>query len=90
MHYEWDKAKAASNIRKHGIRFADAVIVLEDDAALTIEDDSAEDERRFVSIGMNDVLHMLVVAWTERSIDTIRIIPARKATAHERKMYEKR
>ncbi len=90
MHYEWDKIKAASNIRKHGIRFADAVTVLEDDSALTVEDDSAEDERRFVTIGMNDTLRMLVVVWTERRLDTIRIISARKATAHERKTYDKR
>jgi len=41
MHYEWDKTKAASNLRKHGIRFADAVTALENDHALTIEDDSA-------------------------------------------------
>jgi len=90
MHYEWDKTKAASNIRKHGIRFADAVTTLEDDSALTVEDDSAEGERRFVTIGMNDILRMLVVVWTERRIDTIRIISARKATAHERKTYDKR
>ncbi len=82
MHYEWDKAKAASNIRKDGIKFADAVTAL--------EDDSAEGERRFVTIGMNDTLRMLVVVWTERRIDMIRIISARKATAHERKTYDKR
>ncbi len=90
MHYEWDKTKAASNTQKHGIRFADAVTALEDDSALTVEDDSAEGERRFVTIGMNDTLRMLVVIWTERRIDTIRIISARKATAHERKAYDKR
>ncbi len=90
MRYEWDRTKAASNLRKHGIRFADAVTALEDDHALTIEDDSAQDERRFVTIGMNDALHLLVVIWTERVIDVIRIISARKATAHERKMYNAR
>jgi len=90
MYYEWDKTKAASNIQKHGIRFADAVTALEDDSALTVEDDSAKGERRFVTIGMNDTLRMLVVVWTERRINTIRIISARKATAHERKTYDKR
>jgi len=90
MRYEWDKAKAASNLRKHGIRFADAVTTLEDDYALTVEDDSAEGEMRFVTIGMNDALHLLVVVWTERVCDLIRIISARKATAHERKTYGER
>jgi len=90
MRYEWDKAKAASNLRKHGIRFADAVTTLEDDYALTVEDDSAEGKMRFVTIGMNDALHLLVVVWTERVCDLIRIISARKATAHERKTYGER
>ncbi len=90
MHYEWDKTKSASNLLKHGIRFADAVTALEDDHALTIEDDSAKDERRFVTIGMNDTLHLLVVIWTERVDDVVRIISARKATAHERKTYNAR
>jgi len=90
MRYEWDKAKAASNLRKHGVRFADAVTTLEDDYALTVEDDSEEGEMRFVTIGMNDALHLLVVVWTERVGDVIRIISARKATAHERKTYSER
>jgi len=90
MRYEWDKSKATSNILKHGIRFSDAVTALEDDAALTIEDNTAEGERRFVTIGMNDALLLVVVVWTERIGDVIRIISARKATAYERKIYVKR
>jgi len=90
MYYEWDKTKSASNLLKHGIRFADAVTALEDDHALTIEDDSAKNERRFVTIGMNDTLRLLVVIWTERVDDVVRIISARKATAHERKTYNAR
>ena len=38
MEYEWDPRKAAENLRKHGVDFADAVIALEDENALTIED----------------------------------------------------
>jgi len=90
VHYEWDKTKAKSNALKHGIRFVDAVTALEDDSALTIEDDSAEGEQRFVTIGMNDTLYLLVVSWTERIGNVIRIISARKATAHERKTYAAR
>jgi uncharacterized DUF497 family protein len=45
MEYEWDAKKARTNIRNHGIDFADAVIVFEDDAAITVGDESSEEER---------------------------------------------
>jgi len=74
MYYEWDQIKSASNLLKHGIRFADTVTALEDDHALTIEDDSAKDERRFVTIGMNDALHLLVVGRSRYRGEWIRFI----------------
>ena len=46
MSFEWDPAKATSNLRKHGIDFADAVSALEDESALTMEDALSEGERR--------------------------------------------
>ena len=50
--YEWDPKKAASNLRKHRVDFADAVTVFEDEFAVTINDDELE-EKRFVTIGMD-------------------------------------
>ena len=50
--YGWDKIKAQANLRKHGIDFADAVVVLEDEEALTLEDDDP-DEDRFITIGID-------------------------------------
>lgn len=49
--YEWDPEKAASNLKKHRIDFADAVGVLEDDWALTIREQSDGDEQRFATVG---------------------------------------
>jgi uncharacterized DUF497 family protein len=43
--FEWDPRKAASNARKHGIRFADAIPVLEDDHAVTLREDAHGEER---------------------------------------------
>ncbi len=86
MSYEWDPNKEKSNFRKHGIKFADAVGVFEDENAITIEDDDAR-ESRFITIGMDFLNRILVVVYTFRNI-VIRIISARKATARERKMYE--
>lgn len=87
MDYEWDEKKAQTNLRKHGIDFADAAIVFDDAAAITIEDDSS-DEERFVTIGADAIGRVLVVVYAWRG-DRARIITARKATEHERKQYER-
>ncbi|RIL06831.1 MAG: hypothetical protein DCC71_05410 [Proteobacteria bacterium] len=84
---EWDRAKADANLRKHGIDFADAATVLTDDLALTRPDDDP-DEPRFVTLGMDALGRILVVAYTWRT-DEIRLISARRATASERRQYEK-
>lgn len=86
MNYEWDPNKARSNHKKHGVRFADAVGVFEDDNAISIQDEH-ELEDRYVTIGRDFLSRILVVVYTFRDI-VIRIISARKATARERKMYE--
>jgi len=86
MTYQWDKRKAQVNRRKHGVSFADAVAVFEDDWAITIPDDYP-DEERFVTIGRDMLGRILVVVYTWRG-DDIRIISARKATRREREQYE--
>ena len=86
MNYQWDPDKARSNLRKHGIEFADAVAVFADERALTIEDDHP-DEVRLVTLGLDAFGRVLIVVYTYRG-DTIRIISARKATPSERKQYQ--
>jgi uncharacterized DUF497 family protein len=86
--FEWDPDKAASNLRKHGVRFAEAVTAFEDDATLTMPDDEPHEER-FIAIGMGSLGRVLVVVYTARD-DRIRIISARKATRREQSQYERR
>lgn len=86
MDYAWDPRKAAENLKKHGVDFADAVIALEDENALTIED-NAVDERRFKTLGLGPWLDVLYVVHAERGENTIRIISARQATKYEIKQY---
>jgi uncharacterized DUF497 family protein len=86
MKFEWDPGKATSNHRKHGVDFADAVIALEDENALTIED-KGHDELRFKTLGLGPKLKVLLVVHAERDEKTIRIISARKADRSERKQY---
>jgi uncharacterized DUF497 family protein len=84
---EWDANKAASNLKNHGVDFADAASVLLDDMALTILDDSVDEEDRFVTLGMDALGRLLVVVYTWRE-DTLRLISARPATTGERRRYE--
>jgi uncharacterized DUF497 family protein len=87
MRFEYDPAKAAENLKKHKVSFADAEGVLEDPLALTIEDPDAEGEKRFVTVGLGSTGELLLVVWTERG-DECRLISARRATRKERKQYE--
>ena len=86
MSYQWDPNKAKSNDKKHGVKFADAVGVFEDENAITVEDEH-ESESRFITIGRDFLRRILVVVYTFRGV-VIRIISARKATAREKKIYE--
>ena len=84
----WDAEKAAQNVLKHGVRFADAVLVLEDPYAVTIADEeSSPDEARWVTLGADALGRVLVVVYTYRGED-IRLISARCAESHEHEEYE--
>ncbi len=85
MEYEWDPKKAKTNLVKHSVAFADAVSVFSDDSAITIKDEYPGEER-FVTMGVDGLGRVLVVAYTWRG-ETIRIISARKATERERRLY---
>ncbi len=83
--FEWDQRKAVSNFHKHGVRFADAVPVLEDDLAVTVREDVYSEER-WVTIGMDAVGRILVVVYVWRG-NNVRIISARPATPEEAHQY---
>ncbi len=86
MEFEWDPGKASENLRKHGVDFADAVIALEDENALTIEDRD-QSEQRFKTLGLGPDLNVLFVVHAERDEDCIRIISARKADRSQTRQY---
>jgi uncharacterized DUF497 family protein len=82
---EWDEGKARANLRKHGIDFSDAFLVLFDELAVTIDDDRAGEER-FTVIGAAPTgeLFVVVCAWRGRRV---RVISARRPTRRERRRY---
>lgn len=89
VRFEWDPAKAAANARLHGVGFAEAVTVLEDEFALTREDPDAVEEPRFVTLGLSNLGNLRVVVYSYREPDIIRIISAWKANKRQRMLYEK-
>jgi len=87
--FDWDPAKAASNLRKHGVSFEEAQSVFYDELAVQFYDDShSTDEDRFLMLGMSSGAHLLLVCHCERDGGgVIRIISARKATKQESTFY---
>ena len=83
---EFDPAKARTNLAKHKVSFAHAEQALRDPNAVTIEDPDAEDEQRFVSLGMDALGRFLVVVHTPRE-NRVRLISARKASRGEAAQY---
>ena len=88
MHFEWDRAKAETNRRKHKVTFDEAVSVFYDPLSATFPDpDSSATEERLITVGHSSRQRLLVIVHAEQG-ETIRIISARQATAHERKRHE--
>ena len=87
MEFEWDEGKAAANLKRHSVDFADAALVLYDDLALTTRDPGDYEEQRFATVGMDALGRTLVVVYTWRG-ERVRLISARPATPAERKRYE--
>ncbi|WP_289032098.1 BrnT family toxin [uncultured Paraglaciecola sp.] len=88
--FEWDSAKAESNLNKHGVSFDEASTVFFDELARLIPDpDSSNLEERFIILGQSKFHKLLVVCHCYRDEEQkIRIISARKADKHERRSYE--
>ena len=92
IRFEWDAAKAASNLVKHTVSFETATRTFADPYLLTRQDRIENGERRWQSIGIVDGILVLLVAYTVGEADdgteVLRIISARKAEPKERKRYE--
>ena len=91
VRFEWDSAKAESNIRKHGISFQLATLVFDDPLAITEQDRIEGGEQRWQTIGMIQGALLLIVAYVDRGhngFEVIRMISARRAEPKERRRYE--
>ncbi len=93
--FEWGPAKAAANLRKHGVSFDTAIRAFADPFALTEQDRIEGGEQRWQTLGVVEGHFLLLVAHTIREenetgqpIEIIRIISARAADRKERRRYE--
>ena len=92
MRYVWDRSKAASNLRSHGVSFETAVRVFSDPFHVSEQDRIEGGEYRWQTLGIVDGFTLLLVAHTlteADGIESVRIISARRAEKHERKRYER-
>lgn len=86
--FEWDRVKAESNFRKHGVGFDEAQTVFLDELSITVPDrEHSQTEERLIILGLSNRRRLLVVSFVERG-DRLRLINARKATRAERTKYE--
>jgi len=93
LEFTWDPAKAASNLAKHGVTFAQGATVLADALALTVFDhEHSEFEERWFTLGMDNTGKLLAVSHTYTATGPasarVRVISAREATRNERRQYE--
>jgi len=89
MQFEWDRNKAADNLKKHRVSFDEPVTIFYDPLSATFPDpDHSVGEQRLISVGYSFRGRLLVVSYTERGA-AVRLISARLATARERKRHEK-
>lgn len=89
VRFEWDAVKAATNYRKHGIRFEDAITAFDDPfARIKFDEEHSHGEIREILLGQSIQGLLLIVVFTDRSTGVRRVIGARKATRKERRQYE--
>ncbi len=94
VRFEWDPAKARTNLAKHGVAFALAASVFRDPLALSVYDEEHSDEgERWVTLGVAENGQYLVVVHTFRQVGPadvlLRVISARRATRREIADYER-
>ena len=89
MRFEWDPEKDRANQAKHGVSFEEASELFSggEDFLEIYDATHSFDEDRFIAIGSTSS-GVLVVVYTERRDDVIRILSARKATRPEQKRLE--
>ena len=86
LQFEWDEAKAAGNLEKHGVSFLAAAEIFANEIVERIDDREDYGELRFIALGRVE-LDVYRVVFTWRGENVVRIISVQKASRHEREIY---
>jgi uncharacterized protein len=87
--FDWDPAKDAANLSKHGLSFGEATAVFRDPLARIFADEwSSEGEEREIVVGRLNNQRLALVVFCESPLNRIRIISARYVTAKEQRDHE--
>ena len=86
VRFEWDPGKAATNKRRHGVSFEEALTCFSDPLALVLEE--LDHPERMILLGVSQARRVIFTVYAELAGDHVRIISARRATVHERRRYE--
>jgi uncharacterized DUF497 family protein len=86
----WDDSKSRTNRKKHGVSFeeASALFYRGDDYLEIFDDVHSDEEDRFIAIGPIE-RGLVLVVYTERDAETVRLISARWATKRETELYRR-
>jgi uncharacterized DUF497 family protein len=87
VQFEWDERKCRINIKKHGIDFLDVSEIFQGPMLVNLDEKNDYGEDRYVGIGFlrNKAV---VMVFTEKHPETIRLISLRKATKHEEERFK--
>ena len=88
MKFEWDEGKNQTNIRKRGLDFTDAPEMFDGPMLIGVDNRQDYGEDRYIGFGLVQS-RLMVVVYTERKPDIIRIISFRKANTREKALFEK-
>lgn len=92
MRFEWDPQKSKLNEKKHGVSFEEAREVFDDPLQTALLDKRfGYFEERWITIGATKKRRIVVAAnlfYDDEQEEVVRIISAREATPHERRLYE--
>lgn len=88
IHMEWDEQKNEANIRTHGIDFNDASDIFNKHMLIKMDNRKDYGEKRWIGLGLLEGV-VIVIVYTMRNHNILRIISIRKANRNERKIYQK-
>lgn len=86
LEFEWDQAKAKSNLEKHGVSFLTAAAIFQNERLERVDDREDYGEVRWIALGRVDI-EVYRVTYTWRAENLVRIVSAQRASKDEEEIY---